>query len=164
MIGYNGSPTSEQALLAAASLFSGRPALLAVVWEPEAAYAFMDPTAADPLTAPGLGAIPLDPRVAQSVEDSLEHDAQRLANQGVVRARAAGLEAEPLVVIDAVGVSVALVKAATDHQASVLVIGAHGHRSWHDRFLGNTTKDVMESAPCPVLIVRPTPTEGTGAE
>ncbi len=47
-----------------------------------------------------------------------------------------------------------IVRAATDHAATLIVVGASGHSGVWGRFLGSTTEKVSRHAPCAVLIAR----------
>ena len=47
-----------------------------------------------------------------------------------------------------------IVRAATDHHATTIVIGGSGHSGVWGRFLGSTTEKVSRHAPCTVLIAR----------
>lgn len=56
----------------------------------------------------------------------------------------------------------ALLTAAEDHHADLVVIGARRDLSIADRILGSVATEVVRQAPCEVLIVRPR--EGRSAE
>ena len=43
------------------------------------------------------------------------------------------------------------------HGAGLLVVGSHGHRALAEVFLGSVSRHVTHHAPCPVVVVRPTP-------
>jgi nucleotide-binding universal stress UspA family protein len=154
IIGYDGSTASERALRDAGSLFPGHSAVIVVVWEPEAAYLMSVPMPSHALMSPTAAAVPIDFRVANEIEHSLYEGAQRLAQCGVQRATEAGLDAEPLVVADETSVAAALMRVATERDAPVLIVGAHGHRALRDRLLGSTTRTVTQKSPCPVLVAR----------
>lgn len=51
---------------------------------------------------------------------------------------------------DAVG---ALLGAAADSSADLVVVGRHGHRSFPEQVLGSTSAAVAATATCPVLVV-----------
>ncbi len=51
-------------------------------------------------------------------------------------------------------ISEALVRAAEDHEATMVVIGARRAGSIVGMILGSVTQAVLWSAPCPVLVVR----------
>lgn len=69
------------------------------------------------------------------------------SRQGATVAAALTVEGEP---------AVALVKAARERNAELLVIGATHDRSLAGRLLGTVGTEVVKQAPCDVLIVRPT--------
>jgi nucleotide-binding universal stress UspA family protein len=154
VIGYDGSAASERALRDAGSLFPGHRALIVVVWEPEAAYLMSVPMPSHALMSPTAAAVPVDFRVVTQIEHSLYEGAQRLAECGVQRATEAGLEAEAMVVADETSVAAALMRLASERDAPVLIVGAHGHRALRDRLLGSTTRTVTQKSPCPVLVTR----------
>ena len=47
-----------------------------------------------------------------------------------------------------------IVKAATEWQADVIVIGSHGRRGITRALMGSVAEAVVRHAPCPVLVVR----------
>ena len=73
-------------------------------------------------------------------------------------------ETEALWLVDVGHPADRLVAAATDEEASLVVLGSHGVRS---SLLGSISADVSRRAPCPVVIVPPgadaVVTNGTGA-
>lgn len=48
-----------------------------------------------------------------------------------------------------------ILKAATDAQIDLIVMGTHGRTSMKDYFVGSTTERVVERATCSVLTVKP---------
>src|SRR5262249_29496284 len=96
VIGYDGSPASEAAVDAAARLFPKRSAVVVVVFEAEHAYDTL-------VDVPDGSLAPLDYSLDYQgviASDHLQYEgAQRLAQQGADRARAAGLDAEGLATV-----------------------------------------------------------------
>jgi nucleotide-binding universal stress UspA family protein len=45
------------------------------------------------------------------------------------------------------------VEEARKVKATHIVAGSHGHGAAHDLFVGSVTRDLLKSAPCPVLVV-----------
>jgi nucleotide-binding universal stress UspA family protein len=148
LIGYDGTHASEHALRAAAGLLGGRPALVVVVWKAGLAFELIEL----PTSSVGMPPAPLDLRTALDVDRSLYEGAQRAAERAAALARALGLEAEALIVAEDPEITVAetLLRLAGEHDAQVIVVGAHPHGG----ILGSTSRDVIREARCPVLVVR----------
>lgn len=49
-----------------------------------------------------------------------------------------------------------IVEVANEHNADLIVIGTHGRSGLQHFVLGSTAERVVQHAPCPVLVVRPT--------
>jgi len=47
-----------------------------------------------------------------------------------------------------------IVAAAKDHDVDLVIIATHGHTSWKHFCIGSTAEKVVQTAPCPVWIVR----------
>lgn len=147
IIGYDGSPAAEHALRRAAALLGARMALVVVVWEAGTAY--------ETLEGPAIPPAPLDTRAALLTDQAMYDGARRLAERGAALANELGFDAEALVVADEVTVAEALVRLAEEHRAGAIVVGAHGHRRLQDLFIGSTSRQVLEHASCPVIVVGP---------
>lgn len=80
----------------------------------------------------------------QTAEASLREQAERLAPSGATIAwlAVAGLPAE------------AIVTAASQAHADLIVMGTHGRRGLSHLLLGSVAERVLRTAPCPVLTVR----------
>ena len=148
IIGYDGSPAAEHAMRRAAALVAPRRALVVVVWEAGAAYETLE----RPATIP---AAPLDLRTALEADQAMYDGARALAERGAALATELGLDAESLVVADEVTVAQTLVRLADEQRAGAIVVGAHGHRRLQDLFVGSTSRQVLEHADCPVIVVGP---------
>jgi nucleotide-binding universal stress UspA family protein len=150
VIGYDGSPAAERALVEAAALLSPRPALVVVVWE--AGRAFEAATwSAITLDVP---APTVDLRTALELDQAVYAAAERTAQQGAGLARSLGLPAESLVVADEMSIADTLIRVAGEQDAPAVVIGAHDHGVLSEVLLGSTSRDVVRRAPCPVVVVR----------
>jgi nucleotide-binding universal stress UspA family protein len=147
IVGFDGTPASEQAVREAAALLAPRPALVVVVWE--AGRALEVATLPDR----GLEMPPaaLDLRTAFEAETAAYEAAQRMAEHGAALARQAGLEADGLAVADEVTVAETLVRLARERDGQAIVVGAYRHRSLGRVVLGSTLKGLLHRAPCPVL-------------
>jgi nucleotide-binding universal stress UspA family protein len=147
IIGYDGSPAAEHAIRRAAPLLAPRRALVVVVWEAGSAY--------ETLEGPSYPAAPLDTRTAMATDQAMYDGARALAQRGAALATELGLDAESLVVADEVSVAQTLVRLADEQRAGAIVVGAHGHRRLQDLFVGSTSRQVLEHAGCPVIVVGP---------
>jgi nucleotide-binding universal stress UspA family protein len=150
IVGFDGTPASVRAVHEAAALFAGRRALVVVVWEAGRAF---DLTV---LASRGLELPPgnLDIRTAIELDRAMYQEARQLARWGAQLATEDGLEADCLAVADDLTVADTLVRLAKEHNAPVVVVGAHRHSRLTELLLGTTTKGVIERAPSPVLVVR----------
>ena len=146
LIGYDGSPSADHALREAAALFGRRQALVVVVWEAGAAY--------ETLEVPAIPAAPIDLRTAALADQAIYEGARQLADLGARLASELGFEAESLTVADDVTVAKTLVRVARERDAQAMVVGSHGYSRLEKLFLGSTSRQVLEHAPCPVLVVR----------
>lgn len=70
----------------------------------------------------------------------------------VERARQEGIDAAALVLVGLP--DVAILEAAKERDADLIVMGTHGRRGLSRLFLGSVASRVIPSAPCPVLAVR----------
>jgi nucleotide-binding universal stress UspA family protein len=76
-----------------------------------------------------------------------------MAEQGAVLARQQGLDAKGCAVADTVTVADTLVRLAEEHDAAAVAVGNHGHGKLREMIVGSTTREVIEKAPCPALVV-----------
>jgi nucleotide-binding universal stress UspA family protein len=150
IIGFDGTPASERALREAGTLLAPRPALVVVVWEAGRAFELA--------TLPIRGFEPpptvVDIRTGFELDQAMYEAAQRTAQHGEALAREAGLDAESMVVADDVTVADTLIRLAREVDSPAIVVGAHGHRALSELLLGSTSRDVIQRAPCPVMVVR----------
>lgn len=148
LIAYDGSPASRAALAHAATLFPGRAAVIATVWEPGLAAVVPDPG--------GIGgpATPVDLNVVKEVDDAFANHASSVAAEGVERASAAGLVAEAVSTADDSNVAETLAQLADQHEATVVVVGSRGLSGLKARLLGSTSESVLHHCRRPVLVVR----------
>jgi nucleotide-binding universal stress UspA family protein len=145
LIGYDGSPSADHALREAAALFGRRQALVVVVWEAGAAY--------ETLELPTIPAAPIDMRTAEVADQAIHEGARQLAERGARLAVELGFEAESLTVADDATVAKTLVRLARERDAQAMVVGARGHSRLEKLFMGSTSRQVLQHAPCPVLVV-----------
>jgi nucleotide-binding universal stress UspA family protein len=150
LIAYDGSGAARAALSEGGALFAPGRAIVLTVWEPALAEFMLLPS---PSGAGGT-MLPYDPSLAREVERSNEEHGRAIAQDGVELARAAGLAAEPLTVEDMSSPAQAIVAAAEEHQARVILIGSRGLRGLKAKLLGSTSSEVLRDATRPVLVVR----------
>ena len=147
IIGYDGSPVADHAIREAAALLGPRPALVVVVWESGAAY--------ETLGAGEMMAVPVDLGTAALTDKAMYAGAQQLASRGAALAAEVGFDAEGYVAADDPSVAKTLVRLAGERDAAALVVGARGHSRLEKLLLGSTSRQVLEHAPCPVVVVGP---------
>jgi nucleotide-binding universal stress UspA family protein len=138
LFAYDGSDQAKAAIReAAAQLRPSTRALVLTVWQPQpsAALGF----------APGAG-LPSD------LEERLEQEAMKEAERGAALARSVGFDATALVE-SGTPVWSAIVRAADDHDASVIVMGSHGRTGLARALLGSVAAAVSSHGDRPVLIV-----------
>jgi nucleotide-binding universal stress UspA family protein len=148
LVCYDGSEGSRHALAAAATLFPGAQATVTFVWSP-------------PLPYGGVtwgGQFILPPEIQREIEAKAGEEADRVAADGVRAARAAGLE--PVAdAREATGpVWRALLTAAAEADADVIVAGSHGYGEVKALLLGSTAQALGHHARLPLLLV-PAPGE-----
>jgi nucleotide-binding universal stress UspA family protein len=141
---YDGSDDARAAVRAAGAMLGGGRALVASVWTP---------THADYIGThlPSLG-----PAVRAAVEEMDGYAAKATAERaedGCRLAEDAGFVAEPLVLRADGAVWSALVKAAVDQDAGVIVVGRRGLSPVSAALLGSVSNGVLNHANRPVVVV-----------
>jgi nucleotide-binding universal stress UspA family protein len=135
LIAYDGSEYAKAAInQAGEQLRDGRRAIVLTVWQPYTA-GFVG--------APGLAPVGL--------EEDVERDARRVAEEGAQLARQAGFESES---VAALGDPVweRIVQSAEEHDASIVVMGSHGRTGISRVLLGSVAGTVASHTERPVLI------------
>ena len=134
---YDGSPSAASAIAEAAALFPGRRALVLSVWSS-----------------------PIGMAVHGMATEAHEHreEQRRIASahasEGCELARAAGLQADPITASGSrEGTPQAILDAADEHDAGVIVVGARGLGGLQALFLGSVSEAVVRHARRPVLVV-----------
>jgi nucleotide-binding universal stress UspA family protein len=128
---YDGSDDAFRAIEFAGSLFPGRSAVVLSVWEHYSV----------------LSGVP-------RVDDELVQEAtEALAADGCDRARAAGFTATPLAVQAHHGVAEAIIDAADEQDAMLVVMGTRGNTGIRSLLLGSVSHAVAHHAHRPLLIV-----------
>jgi nucleotide-binding universal stress UspA family protein len=129
---YDGSDDAFRAIELAGSLFPGGHAVVLSVWEK-------------------YGVLSGIPRV----DDELMQEAtQEMAGDGKERAEAAGFAAVTAVAVEAEhGVATAIIDAADEHDAALVVMGTRGNTGIRSLLLGSVSHSVAHHAHRPLLIV-----------
>jgi nucleotide-binding universal stress UspA family protein len=147
LIAFDGSSPSRRAVADAAALLGPRRVLVATVWEAGLAYATPE------MRGDGLAAIPIDPEVARQIDEDVHAHAERVAREGAELASSLGLQAEPLAVTEERNVPETIVNLARENHAAAIVVGSRGLSGLRARIEGSTTKGLLKTASCPVIVV-----------
>lgn len=136
LFAYDGSPHAKAAIRQAGrQLANGRRAIVLTVWSPLANVPFA--------SAAGLSAVGLD--------ESIEREARKVAEQGANLARSSGFDAEPRAERGE-PVWQRIVDSAEEHDAGLLVIGSHGRTGIGYVLLGSIAAATARHTDRPVLI------------
>ena len=136
LFAYDGSAQAKAAIRQAAEqLRNGRPAIVLTVWHALAVVPF--PTAIG-LTSEGL-------------EDSIEQQARRVAEEGAELARSGGFDAEP-VAEQGEPVWQRIVDYAEERDAGIVVMGSHARTGLGLVLLGSVAAATARHTDLPVLI------------
>jgi len=150
IIAYDGSAAAGEAITKAAMLMHSCRFLVVTVWEEGLAYAAMAPTM-QPNAWANTPAV--DPGVALDLDRSEHAYAERVSRDGADLARSLGLDAEPLPLPAAGGVSSTILDVAREQHASAIIVGSRGLSGLRARLEGSTSKGVLKHASCPVIVV-----------
>ena len=135
LIAYDGSDYAKAGIAQAAEqLDKSRPVVVLTLWQPVAtAYV-------------GVAVIP-----PAGLEEAVERDALRVAEEGAKLAREAGFEAEA-VVERGEPVWQRIVEVADERDAGIVVLGSHGRTGIQRVLLGSVASSVAAHSRRPVLI------------
>jgi nucleotide-binding universal stress UspA family protein len=147
VIAYDGSAAAATALRAAASLFPGLQAYVVTVSRPVNVHA-----------GAAVPALPtLSPNAVQEAIDELaseaRDDALETARDGVERMRAHGLEADVASAPAHAQAWAAVLEAAHQVDADVLVCGTRGRGAFARALLGSTSSSLLHHTDLPLLLV-----------
>ena len=137
---YDGSEDAMHAIAEAASLLSGRDALVLAVWQDAKAM---------PAFAWAAGPVP----VVEEIFVAARNGAQRVAEEGSQLAVEAGFAAEPLVAEAGGPVWDAVVRVAEERDVAAIVMGSRGLSGVRSMLLGSVSSGVVHHASRPVLVV-----------
>lgn len=132
VVGYDGSPPSERALERAATLLASGGRVVLVTASPSLGSPGV-------LSEPILDAPPIDGRSA------LLERGRALLRQHRVEAALVASDSDP---------AEALIQAARDEGAELILVGQTGSGYVTRALLGSTAENVLRHAPCDVLVVR----------
>jgi nucleotide-binding universal stress UspA family protein len=141
LLSYDRSDGARGALDVAGALFPGRKAVVLHVWSPVG------------LVAAAYGGLTTLPDYDDS---ALEQAARELADEGAGLANAAGLDATAAIAEGTYeGTWHAILEAAGQQGAALIVMGARGLSTFKSFVLGSVSHGVAQHAHVPVLIVPP---------
>ena len=141
LVAYDGSDHARHAVEWAGAFFPGRPAIVLHVWEPVE------------LAAIRRGVIGMSTTTLERELDTSADEAARVAAEGAEIARRAGLVAEARTVQALPSTWEAIVHAADQMEAAVIIIGSRGLRGLRSLVLGSVAQQVVQHATQPVLVV-----------
>src|SRR5918992_4373499 len=144
LIAYDGSAHAKAAIERAGAVLAPGPAVVATAW-----------TSFEGAAPAALLALPGDivRDSAGMLDDAGRDAAERLAAEGAELARAAGFEAEPRAVRSSGPFFAALLEAAGELDARVIVAGSRGRSAIAAAVLGSVSTGLLHHAGRPVLIV-----------
>jgi nucleotide-binding universal stress UspA family protein len=128
---YDGSDDAFRAIEFAGTLFPGHNAVVLSVWEK---YGLLS------------GIIPFDDKVMQDATDLMAAD-------GAERAETAGFTASAVAVEADHGVAEAIIDAAEQHDAALVVMGTRGNTGIRSLLLGSVSHHVAQRSHRPLLLV-----------
>ena len=147
------SPTTaraaaERAVAAAAELLRPRPAIVASVWQTASA-----------LVGAALLAVPdeVARKGIAGLDEAARQRAKGQASEGAARLADAGWACEIAAPETARNVHSAIVEAAADHDAAIVVTGTRGRSRVAAAVLGSAAEAIVRNAGRPVLLVPPAP-------
>jgi nucleotide-binding universal stress UspA family protein len=144
VICFDGSKDARAAIERAGELYPSQPATVVTVWEP-----MMEVWAR---ATPGFGLVPSVPN-AEELDQETRKAADETASEGVKLAAERGLEAKPLVVTQQTTPAQAILAAADELDASVIVVGTRGLRGVKSVLLGSVSNELVHHADRSVTVV-----------
>jgi nucleotide-binding universal stress UspA family protein len=135
LFAYDGSDCAKAAIeQAAEQLQNGRPAIVLTVWQPY-----------------GGGFVSAGGIAPAGLEEAVQSEASRVAEEGARRARKAGFDAVSLTeTADSIWNRIA--ESADEHDASIVVLGSHGRTGLSHLLIGSVAERVASHTDRPVLI------------
>jgi nucleotide-binding universal stress UspA family protein len=142
LICYDGSADAQAAVDRAGQLMSGSDATVLVIWETIARKGSL-----------GLGFGMVSPDAEDGADIVLRKAALDTAVDGVQRATAAGLVAQPRIANREDDIAADILAVAGDVGADVIVMGTRGLGSVKSLFVGSVSRTVLHRADRPVLVI-----------
>lgn len=155
LICYDGSPDAQAAIARAGDLFHGEAATVLTVWVPF--IEVMARTGSGLALSPGIVDI-------EEIDAAAEVNARTRAEEGVERARRAGLDSQPRTRAQRTTVADAILAEAAELGASAIVVGTRGLSGLKSLLLGSVSHGVLHRASIPVLVVPSAEPVGTGVD
>jgi nucleotide-binding universal stress UspA family protein len=150
LLTYDGSPSSATAIAVAGQLLLGRDAVVCHAWSGTSQAVFRTP----PSGLPGVLA-----DAAMQLDECDRAAAEEVTAEGVALARSAGFDAEPFALRRETKTWRAILRAADETDASIVVAGAHGFSGVGRAILGSVSTGLVHHSAIPVLVVPGTATE-----
>jgi nucleotide-binding universal stress UspA family protein len=148
LFAYDGSAAAARAIRAAAELLRPRHAIVASVWQTASALA-------------GAALLAVPDEVARkgiaSLDAAARQRAEGQASEGAARLADAGWACEIVAPETARNVHTAIVEAAAEHDAAIIVTGTRGRSRVAAAVLGSAAEAIVRNAGRPVLLVPPPP-------
>lgn len=147
LIAYDGSDEARRAIEWAGALLSVNTAYILTAWEP------LQRQAARTAGASGM----MQPDWDSTVDDGdpAHEEAKRICREGIEIAASVGFTAEPYLVESETTIWSAIVDAARDLDAGIIVSGTRGNSGLRGLLSSSTADAVLKHAGRPVLIVPP---------
>lgn len=150
LLAYDGSPSSATAIAVAGRLLRGRDAVVCHAWSGTSQAVFRTP----PSGLPGVLA-----DAATELDQYDREEGEKITAGGLELARSAGFDAEPFAQRRATKTWRAILRAADESDASIVVAGAHGLSGVGRAILGSVSTGLVHHSTIPVLVVPGAATE-----
>jgi nucleotide-binding universal stress UspA family protein len=146
LICYDGSADAQAAIARAGELMPASDAVVLVIWE-----TVMETMVREGSLGVGLGMV--GAYSDEKTEASIKKAADDTATDGVRRAVAAGLTAQPRTANRQEDIASAIMAVAGDIEADVIVLGTRGLGAVKSLMVGSVTHGVLHHADRPVLVI-----------
>jgi nucleotide-binding universal stress UspA family protein len=163
LLGYDGSDAARGAIASAGRVLSGREAVVVTVWESVGSAILRNLPAG--ATALGRDARGIAEDVVEELDAAAAEGAEAMAAEGAGLATRAGFVARPVArralaraaERNAVTVWRAILDAADEEAAELIVLGSRGRSAVTSMVLGSVSYGVVNNSDRPVLIIPPDP-------
>ncbi len=144
LICYDGSPDAKSAIEHAGELLGGQSATVLTVWEP-----FVEVMARSGAGL-GFGGAMVD---TDEIDAASERAAHERADEGVERARRAGLNPQPRTAARGATIAQTILSVADEVGAGMIVLGTRGLTGLKSLLLGSVSHAVLQHADRAVIVV-----------